>query len=637
MSTTPTAARPWWKGWADFWFRPSDPTTLGFIRVMTGLLIVYIHLAYTLDLQAFFGKHGWYGQGQVDRERHEYPYAVPSLTDWDDTGLAMARVPEFPHRRAAVMDFVRSLPAGRDDRGRAVRYFDRLAREESRAAVEGLRFVSRAYAAPADGRAAVAAALKEGKPLYDVDVHGVNTLQDRPPAGRTAPEVIPAFLLALPPAERENAAADIAAAVAALPADPVAAKYVLGHLVELDPAHRRAFVAFLVNLPDDPAERARVQDYLEYWNTDPDPNKVIRKGHYLVSVWFHVTDPTQMAVIHGLCLFVMVLFTLGAATRVTGVLTWLACIGYIHRTNQILFGMDTMMNILLVYLVVGNSGAAVSVDRLVARYRAARASLARCGRIDDPTRAFLDRVPPSSGANFGVRLIQVHFCFIYMAAGLSKLKGPAWWNGTAFWDVMINPEFTLLRYPWFEMAFRELVGYKLVYYAVTMFGVWFTWGLEIAFPFLIWTRLRPVMIWLAVLLHAGIGVLMGLNLFELLMLIMLLAYLPPGVIRDRLRGKRDGLPVRLGCDPAVPAQARAAALLAAADLDAQVTLDPAKGKAVPALTTADGKPADPFRTLRLLKPLGWVPGAAAAARGWLFPAPKPAAEPREVSKGMARR
>ena len=53
-------------------------------------------------------------------------------------------------------------------------------------------------------------------------------------------------------------------------------------------------------------------------------------------------------------------------------------------------------------------------------------------------------------AGLALRLIQVHFCFIYVAAGLSKLKGAAWWNGQAFWDVMVNPEFTLMHYHWYE-------------------------------------------------------------------------------------------------------------------------------------------------------------------------------------------
>ena len=228
----------------------------------------------------------------------------------------------------------------------------------------------------------------------------------------------------------------------------------------------------------------------------------------------------------GTNILIMVLFTFGLFTRVTSVLTWLAVIGYIHRTQQVLFGMDTMMNILLIYLVVGDSGAALSVDRLVARCRAVRASLARTGTIDAGTRAFLDRPPPSSGAGLGVRLIQIHFCFIYLAAGLSKLKGPGWWNGQAFWDVMVNPEFTLMRYAWFEEFVRGLASVKPLYHAGAAFGVWFTWGLEVSFPFLVWTRLRPVYVWMGVLLHAGIAESMMVSTFSVQMLLWASLFVP---------------------------------------------------------------------------------------------------------------
>ena len=48
----------------------------------------------------------------------------------------------------------------------------------------------------------------------------------------------------------------------------------------------------------------------------------------------------------------------------TSILTWIAAVWYIHRSQQILFGMDTMMNILIFYLMIGNCGATLSVDRL---------------------------------------------------------------------------------------------------------------------------------------------------------------------------------------------------------------------------------------------------------------------------------
>ena len=50
----------------------------------------------------------------------------------------------------------------------------------------------------------------------------------------------------------------------------------------------------------------------------------------------------------------------------TTALTWAASLQYMHRTPQILFGVDTMMCILLLYLTIGPSGAAMSVDRLLA-------------------------------------------------------------------------------------------------------------------------------------------------------------------------------------------------------------------------------------------------------------------------------
>jgi len=620
MSTTlPHADRAFPQRWKDFWFAPRDPTTLGFIRVVTGLLILYTHLAYSLDLRAFFGKHGWYGAAYADRERHEYPLNIGSFWNWTEADPP-PRAPEFPHRRQAVMGFIRALPEKATDRARDLAYLDRLSREDGGRIEGGLAALIRLVEASEADRALSLDGLAKGKQKYIYAQNGRKEYADDEPVGRAGVvKLYPDFFFTLPPAERESTANDLRALLAALPRTETDAVYVVAHLIELlssSPQSFASFVKYLVTLPDDAAERAKLIDYLDYWNTDP--RKLYRHGHTLVSVWFHVTDPTQMALIHAFGLLVIALFTVGFCTRVTSVLTWLVVVGYIHRTNQILFGMDTMMNILLVYLMVGNSGAALSVDRLIARYRAVRASLRRSGTIDAPTRAFLATAPPSAGANLGIRLIQVHFCFIYLAAGLAKLKGQAWWSGFAFWDVMVNPEFTLMRYHWFEDVVRAAASFKPLYYAVCAFGVWFTWGLEITLPFLVWTRLRPLMIWMAVLLHAGIGVLMGLNLFELLMMVMLLVFFPTGVIRDRLRGG-PGLPkLAFGFDPADPRQARAAAAVAAADVDGQVTFEAGKGvESVPTPAAL----FDNLRLLRFVRLVRFVPGVSGLVGRLVSPTP----------------
>jgi hypothetical protein len=46
------------RGWTRFWFTPSDPTTLSAIRLLTGLVVLYLHATLSLDLIAFFGPNG---------------------------------------------------------------------------------------------------------------------------------------------------------------------------------------------------------------------------------------------------------------------------------------------------------------------------------------------------------------------------------------------------------------------------------------------------------------------------------------------------------------------------------------------------------------------------------------------------
>ncbi len=611
-----------WQRWVGFWFPAADPTTLGFMRICTGLLVLYIHLAYSVDLQQFFGKQGWYSWHLVEKERQEYPWRVSPFLSWDPQPAVSAPVPDFPHRRKPVVDFMYNLPAEKGRRQESLRFLVRLAGyDNADAAVIVIAWFQK-MGTTVEMRDRYLKALVAGRTTAPTD--GASYFLAHTPDG----------LLALPQADREQLANEVKAFWAVLPDDQIARTYVLNHLAEMGFESRRSFVEFLDTLPADEAARKKRIAYLDYWNAEPE--RAVRTGHMIFSVWFHVTDPTQMALVHVGVLLLIAVWTLGLFTRITSVLVWLAIVGYIHRTQQVLFGMDTMMNILVFYLMVGNCGAALSLDRLVARYRAARASLRRTGTIDPATRAFLACPPPSTGAGFGLRLIQVHFCFIYVAAGLAKLKGAAWWNGQAFWDVVVNPEFTLMQYQWYEDWLRATASIKPVYYLMAAGGCWFTLFIEIAGPFLLWTRLRWLIIFLASLMHAIIGVMMGLNLFELLMIVMLLAYLPDAVVRDRFRGG-PGLAKLAFAFGAAPTSARAAALVVAADTEAQVTLIPEAALAVPTVTDPTGKKVSGadgvtalFRSVRLLSIVSfvlWVPGVRGLLAKRLFPPPASAQAP----------
>ena len=592
-----------WRRWVQFWFRPADPTTMGFIRLVTGLLAVYVHLAYSFDLHAFFGPNAWYGLTEVNQERKGVPHLIPPA-GWEETRRT-ARVPDFPHRRTAVLRYLRdvgSKPAGEVEP--QLKWMDRLNQSNNGLLfATGMGYVLELAPDPADRALQLDV-------LRDESKRSAASMAIRPPNKIMA---TPLAVLGLPPAELGVVAGEIEACYRGLPAAPLDREYVVNHLRELDPASRLATVELLHRLPTLPADQREAElIYLEHWGLES--RLAARVGNPTFSLWFHVTDPAGMAVAHGVMVVIFVLFAIGLWTRVTSVLAWLAAITYIHRTQQVLFGMDTMLNILLFYLMFADSGAALSVDRLVKRYRAAKLSLQRTGGIDAPTAAYLRQPPASVASGFAQRLIQVHFCFIYMASGLSKLKGPAWWDHRAYWDTLANPEFTLIHHHWYEWLVRELASNRPVFALMSAVGIAVTFLAEIGLPFLIWTRRRPYMMVLGMCLHAGIAVFMGLWIFSLLMMAMLLAYLPGAAMRNRLFGDPGPAKLRLKLPGRGDRAVRAGAVVAAVDFDAAVEVtDSGRGDAVSVekdgqTLTGPAAPAAVLAALPWLAPLRWLPG-----------------------------
>src|SRR5262245_57344675 len=224
-SPTPPARRPWWRGWADFWFRPTDPTTFGFIRISTGLLVLYIHLAYSFDLQAFFGPRGWYSVDYINKERHEVPAYVTPFWSWNDR-LTFPRLSDYPHRRQAFMQFLRGLPTDKSARVEALAYLNRIDKLTN----------------PDDFRRAIVyvqqmSTTDERK--HHVTVINGGKLQDTATTEfyeRAAPE----FFRALPSSEKVQLAREIEAFWAALPrdTDTPTRTYVFNYFVEVPPEHR---------------------------------------------------------------------------------------------------------------------------------------------------------------------------------------------------------------------------------------------------------------------------------------------------------------------------------------------------------------------------------------------------------------
>jgi hypothetical protein len=146
------------------------------------------------------------------------------------------------------------------------------------------------------------------------------------------------------------------------------------------------------------------------------------------------------------------------------------------------YGVDQIANTFLFYLVLFPSG-----------------------------RAWTFESPPEGTIPVGcLRVMQIHLCVIYLAAGVEKALGRQWWNGEAIWQAVTQPAFSTFDLRW-------LARYSLI----PMLAGWATLVVEIGYAFLIWPR-RTRKLWcLATIgLHLGLAVFMGLVFFSSVMILL---------------------------------------------------------------------------------------------------------------------
>jgi hypothetical protein len=145
-----------------------------------------------------------------------------------------------------------------------------------------------------------------------------------------------------------------------------------------------------------------------------------------------------------------------------------------------------------------------------------------------------------------LRVMQLHLCVIYLAAGLDKAMGMQWWNGEAIWQTLSQPAFRtfdpsgLARHPW-----------------IAMLAGWGTLLVEVGYPFFIWPRKSRAAWGIATIaLHLGTLLCMGLVFFASVMILLTTClFLIPeegyGAQADTEAADPDGAPA-----PRLPARAR---------------------------------------------------------------------------------
>ena len=129
-----------WAAWSRFWFSPADPTPLCLMRIVTGLLVLYVHVAYTFDLQALFGPDGWYPTAMADRERREWPVFVPQTT-WGQRPVPPLRMPDNSDQRHALRVFIENLTADPVKQDRVFHLLGNLATSDTEGWLVTFRFL----------------------------------------------------------------------------------------------------------------------------------------------------------------------------------------------------------------------------------------------------------------------------------------------------------------------------------------------------------------------------------------------------------------------------------------------------------------------------------------------------------------
>jgi hypothetical protein len=231
-----------------------------------------------------------------------------------------------------------------------------------------------------------------------------------------------------------------------------------------------------------------------------------RSGAWTYFDWIHST--TGLWIAHIAALVVFALLTIGLFSRVMSVLAFFITVSYANRVPLAWFGLDDINALLATYLMVGPCGAAYSLDRW----------LTRC-RTGEPR-----PVEPSTGANLAIRLMQVHMCIVYLFSAMGKLEGASWWGGQAIWLSVGNLEYQSLDMTW-------LANHRLLINALTHITVFW----ELSYCVLVWPRLlRPLVIAMAVFVHLGIALALGMPTFGLVMLIGNAAFISPALVRRML-------------------------------------------------------------------------------------------------------
>jgi hypothetical protein len=254
--------------------------------------------------------------------------------------------------------------------------------------------------------------------------------------------------------------------------------------------------------------------------SDPAALSALDPIRWPFSVLRWVEQPWWMWSVHVLAMLVAAALLAGVLTPLMAALSLVFQLSYAHFIPAMQLGVDGLLTVALAYLALAPSGRVLGVFAHVEPEAPQYPPYLAYLEDEQPRR-------PAGGLPWSalpVRMLQIHLSALYVHSALAKLTTD-WLAGTALWHPRVValgallPLQTLQAYPYLT----SLVTFGLVLF-------------ELLYGVLIWVRpIRYGLLGLALLVHLAVGIAWGALPFNLLMIVLNLAFVPPAHLDAALR------------------------------------------------------------------------------------------------------